>query len=273
MGVSKVCKAAGMSRQNHYKQRRRREALEVDEAVVVELVDEVRRTHPRMGARKILGLLDKPMEEKGVSMGRDRMFDLLRSRDRLVKRHPRTKRTTQSRHSLPVFGNRIRDLKPTGPDQVWVADLTYLRTTEGFVFLALVMDAWSRKIVGSHVSSSLESQGCQEALQEALKGLRAGGGKPIHHSDRGCQYCCHAYVQKLQENGLGISMTEEMHCYENGKAERVIGTLKWEYGLDGIRATKADWIRAVEEAIRAYNEQRPHNGIQGRIPAQMHATG
>jgi transposase InsO family protein len=156
---------------------------------------------------------------------------------------------------------------------VWVADLTYLRTTEGFVFLALVMDAWSRKIVGSHVSSSLESQGCQEALQEALKGLRAGGSKPIHHSDRGCQYCCHAYVQKLQENGLGISMTEEMHCYENGKAERVIGTLKWEYGLDGIRATKADWIHAVEEAIRAYNEQRPHNGIQGRIPAQMHATG
>jgi transposase InsO family protein len=80
-------------------------------------------------------------------------------------------------------------------------------------------------------------------------------------------------VQKLQENGLGISMTEEMHCYENGKAERVIGTLKWEYGLDGMRPTKVEWIRAVDAAIRAYNEQRPHNGIQGRIPAQMHPTG
>jgi transposase InsO family protein len=172
-----------------------------------------------------------------------------------------------------VFANQIRDLKPTGPDQIWVAKLTDLRTTDGFVFLALVMDAWSRKIVGRHVSNSLKSFGCQEALDEALKGLSAGGGKPIHHSDRGCQYCCHAYVQKLQENGLGISMTEEMHCYENGKAERVIGTLKWEYGLDGMRPTKVEWIRAVDAAIRAYNEQRPHNGIQGRIPAQMHATG
>ena len=151
-----------------------------------------------------------------------------------------------------------------------MSDLTYIRTEEGFLFAAVIMDRFSRKIVGSHIGDSLEAEGCLRALEMALTVLPQGRF-PIHHSDRGCQYCCHDYVNRLQQMGLPISMTEVMHCYENAAAERVIGILKQEYELDRSFRTKEQAAKAFVQAVFLYNYRRPHLCLNYRTPAQCHA--
>ena len=150
------------------------------------------------------------------------------------------------------------------------SDLTYIRTEEGFLYAALITDKVSRKIVGAHIGDSLEAEGCLRALDMALADLPEGH-HPIHHSDRGCQYCCHAYVDGLRERGLGISMTEVMHCYENALAERVNGMLKQEYGLDQKFRSKAQARKAFDQAVWLDNHRRPHTKLDMRFPAVVHA--
>lgn len=150
--------------------------------------------------------------------------------------------------------------------------MTYIRTREGFLYLALVMDAWSRKIVGWHVGGTLEALGCLAAARMAMAELPASA-RPIHHSDRGTQYCCNDYVALLASRKLPISMTEENHCYENAKAERLNGILKEEYGLGGEFARKADVERAVRQAVTLYNERRPHTALAYRTPRAVHEAG
>jgi transposase InsO family protein len=178
--------------------------------------------------------------------------------------------TTQSYHTLPVFANRIKGLEVTGPNQVWVSDITYLRTDEGFLFLSLITDRWSRKIVGHHCGDSLETQGCLQALEKALA-LLPEEAQPIHHSDCGSQYCSHLYVERLQQRRLGISMTETDHCAENALAERMNGILKQEYGLGRMFRTKTDALRAVAQGVWLYNTRRPHTALGYRVPAEVHA--
>ena len=180
--------------------------------------------------------------------------------------------TTQSQHNLPVFGNLVKQKVVKGPNEVWVSDLSYLRTQEGYLYLALITDKYSRKIVGAHAGESLEATGCVRALEGALKQLPAEA-QPIHHSDQGSQYCCHEYVNRLQERGLAISMTETNHCAENALAERMNGILKQEYGLGVEFATKAAARRAVSQAIRLYNTKRPHTELGYRVPERVHQFG
>jgi putative transposase len=135
-----------------------------------------------------------------------------------------------------------------------VSDLTYLRTREGFLYLALITDRYSRKVVGMHVGDTLEAVGCVRALEAAMAQLPAGA-KPIHHSDQGSQYCCHEYIGRLEAHGLGISMTERNHCAENALAERMNGILKQEYGLGLEFATKADARRAMPQSVCCANWQ------------------
>jgi putative transposase len=225
LSLRRLCTRSGMSRQNYYARRHQRQRRQIDAELVVALVQAERRRQPRLGGRKLLFLLQAQLTAAGVRLGRDRFFALLRSQGLLVERKRGWPKTTNSRHGLPVFRNLVKDLEVTAPDQVWVSDLTYLRTEEGFLYAALITDKYSRKIVGRHVGDSLESIGCQQALTMALKLLPADR-YPIHHYDRGCQYCCHDYVELLQRRGLSISMTEALHCYENALAERVNGILK-----------------------------------------------
>jgi putative transposase len=224
-GIARLCRHAGMSRQNYDAARRLRQRRQVDEALIVELVKRERQMQPRLGGRKLLHLLEPDLEEAQVEIGRDRFFVLLAEKDLLVLPKVGRPRTTNSRHALPVFHNLMAGKRFTGPDQAWVSDLTYIRTDVGFLYAALITDMYSRKIVGAHIGNSLEAEGCLRALDQALSQL-APGKRPIHHSDRGCQYCCHAYVERLQERELSISMTEVMHCYENAMAERMNGILK-----------------------------------------------
>jgi transposase InsO family protein len=269
ISITMLCERVEMSRQNYYAARRLRQRREVDESLIVELVKRERRLQPRLGGRKLLRLLRADLHEAQVSVGRDRFFEVLAEHDLLVARKPKRVHTTNSRHNLPVFRNLLPDREPTGPNQVWVSDLTYIRTDEGFMYAAVIMDKFSRKIVGAHIGDSLEAQGCIEALEMALADLPANRF-PIHHSDRGCQYCCHEYVRRLRDRGLSISMTEQNHCYENAQAERVIGILKQEYELDATFRTKRQAIRSFAQAVELYNHHRPHLSLNYAVPQQVH---
>lgn len=269
VSISMLCERVGMSRQNYYAARRQRQRRQIDEELVVELVKEQRRAQPRIGSRKLLYMLQWELAEAGVRIGRDRFIELLGSRDLLVERKRVWPKTTNSRHSLPVFRNLLKAREPTAPSQVWVSDLTYIRTEEGYMYASLITDMYSRKIIGFHVGDSLESMGCQKALEMALEQLPSDRF-PIHHSDRGCQYCCHEYVQMLKQRWLSISMTEENHCYENAMAERVNGILKQEYALDTTFGTKEQAVKTFRQAVELYNNKRPHLSLDYRTPEQAH---
>ena len=267
--VRRLCEKTGMSRQNLYKARRMRARAGVDSGLIEELVRAERRTQPRLGARKLHHLLKGELAAAEVRIGRDRFFEVLRGKGLLLDPLPRAPRTTNSRHCLPVFTNRFKEMNLQSPNQAWVSDITYVRTDEGYLYLSLITDAWSRKIVGHHAGDTLETEGCLLALRGALRDLPAGE-RPMHHSDRGSQYCSHLYTGVLRKEGLEISMTEDLHCYENALAERVNGILKQEYYLRGGFRTKAQALKAIDEAVRLYNTRRPHTALNYQTPEVTH---
>jgi transposase InsO family protein len=260
-----------MTPANYYARRRRRQRRQVDGELVVELVRAERRLQPRLGTRKLRVVIQGQLEAAAVKVGRDRLFEILRTAGLLVaplsSDYPRT---TDSYHCLPVFTNQIKDRVLTKPNEVWVSDLTYLRTGEGFLYLALVTDKYSRKIVGYHCGDTLEAVGCIRALDMALAELPEGVW-PMHHSDRGSQYCCHEYVNRLAARGLGTSMTGQDHCAENALAERMNGILKGEYGLGRQMQAKAQARQAVDQAVNLYNTRRPHTALGYRYPEAVHS--
>jgi transposase InsO family protein len=259
-----------MSRQNYYAARRLRQRREVDEGMIVELVKRERRMQPRIGGRKLLHLLSPELAEAGVKVGRDRFFEVLAEADLLVVPKPGRPHTTNSRHCLPVFSNLLASRVLQAPNEAWASDLTYIRTDEGFLYASLITDAFSRKIVGYSIGDTLEAEGCLKALDLALSEL-SEDKHPIHHSDRGTQYCCHDYVDRLRSRNMPISMTEVMHCYENALAERVNGILKQEYEMDRTFRTKAQARVAFLQAVWLYNNRRPHLSLNYRFPADVHA--
>ena len=259
-----------MSRQNYYARRRQRRQRVVEGGLVAELVRQERHWQPRLGGRKLRVLLAGALARAGVSLGRDRFFKVLRESDLLVGRlRSETPCTTQSRHALPRFSNLIQARPVRRPNEVWVADLTYLRTEEGFLYLALLTDQMSRQIVGYHCGDTLESVGCQEALKMALA-QQPAGIEVIHHSDRGVQYCCHDYVELARAGGVRLSMTETNHCAENALAERINGILKGEYGLGQKLKTKVQARQLAQEGIWLYNTRRPHTALDYQTPLAVH---
>ena len=269
MSIRHLCKHVGMSRQNFYKARQVRRRKKVDEQLVKRLVEAQRAMQPRLGGLKLHSMLREELEAEDVSLGRDRFFEVLRNQALLLEPLPKAPRTTNSSHSLPVFTNLIKELEVTGPNQVWVSDITYIRTREDFGYLSLITDKYSKKVVGYHLGQTLSATDALKALHMAL-GALPEGARPIHHSDRGCQYCCHEYVKTLKDRGLGISMTEEDHCAENAMAERMNGILKQEYFLNHEFRTVAQARRAVDEAVHLYNTRRPHRSLRLRTPEQVH---
>lgn len=224
---------------------------------------------PRLGTRKLYYLLKDSFLQQGIAIGRDRLFDLLRSEGMLVSKKKRYSRTTDSRHWMHKYPNLIKGMPINRPEQLWVADITYLSVSSRFCYLHLVTDAYSKKIMGYHVSQTLAATETLKALQMALKG-RHYKGKLIHHSDRGLQYCSAAYVKTLEQNCVVISMTEDGSPYDNAIAERVNGILKDEYGLDDDFSDQQQLKRQVHQAIDSYNKRRPHQTNHFLTPTQMH---
>jgi len=258
-----------MSRQNYYKEKKARLKKEIDESLIIERVKEERLLQPELGGRKLLVRLQDDFSEAGITLGRDRFFDVLRSHNLLIKKKRKKAQTTNSKHSFQVYKNVFKDLLLSGPNQAWVSDITYIRTEAGFLYLSLITDAFSRKIVGYDAGDSLEATGCMRSVKKAIAQLPEGA-KPVHHSDRGSQYCCHDYINLLNHHQIWISMTEINHCYENAMAERVNGILKHEYGLKATFKTKKQAAAAITQAINFYNEIRPHYKLSMKSPDQVH---
>ena len=267
--IALLCEKVGMRPQNFYKKRRTRHRQQIDSDLVEQLVKEERAFQPRLGGRKLYYLLEPKLVEAGVRIGRDRFFEVLREKGLLVEPLPRSPHTTNSRHDLPIFPNLVKDMQLISANQAWASDITYIRTDEGFLYLSLITDLFSRKIVGFHASDSLETSGCLKALKEAQKGLPANMF-PVHHSDRGCQYCSRIYTDRLRQANLKISMTEKNHCAENALAERVNGILKQEYWLGGCFRTKKQAVLAVKQAVCLYNTRRPHSSLGNKTPEEIH---
>ena len=222
-----------------------------------------------MGGKKLYSLLQPDISRIDASMGRDKFFDLLRRYGLLVQRRRKYAVTTQSLHRFRVYKNILQGFIPTRAHQAWVCDITYVRIKKGFVYLFLITDAYSRKIIGWQLSNNLGLEGALQSLAMAIKQCPNSAGL-IHHSDRGFQYCSHEYVGRLKASGIVISMAEAGNCYENAMAERVNGILKGEYGLDETFAEEQEARQAVTEGIKAYNEQRPHWSLNLRIPSKVH---
>lgn len=205
-------------------------------------------------------------------MGRDRLFTVLRERRLLVRAKRAYHKTTQSHHRFRCHPNRLKpgpeQVVPTSPEQVWVADITYLPTRERPVYLSLVSDAYSRKIVGYHVHEDLQAQSVARALQRALR-YRQTSQSLVHHSDRGIQYCSSLYKQIHARHGLTCSMTDGYDCYQNALAERINGILKAELlveqPVDLVQAR-----RMVKESVAIYNSERPHQALGYKTPDAVH---
>ncbi len=187
----------------------------------------------------------------------------------LVRPKKRYVRTTNSWHHFHKYPNLIKDLSIDRPNQVWVSDITYINLTKGHCYLALITDAYSRKIVGYDISDSLELAGCLRALKRALRQVPADL-KLIHHSDRGVQYCSKIYVSMLKKNKVSISMTEENHCYENAIAERINGILKDEFYLDSTFKGIPNAKYVCKGAIELYNKKRLHLSLDYKTPNMVH---
>jgi putative transposase len=241
----------------------------LNEDLIEKLVNEIRYHQPRIGGKKLYHLLKAKLHKIDAGLGRDKFFDILRNKKLLVKRRKKYAYTTNSFHRFRMYKNAFKNKLLTDPHQALVSDITYLRSGKGFIYLALITDAYSRKITGWSLTDSLSIEGAMEALKMAIKQLPATEGV-IHHSDRGIQYCSNDYVALLNKNKMTISMTEENHCYENAMAERVNGILKEEFLLDTAFADKDTALKAVKEAIVSYNNLRPHWSLDLCTPQQVH---
>lgn len=263
--VEQICNCMYLHRDAFYKYRRRNAQRKSVESQVMDLVKEEREIQPRTGTRKLHKVLGNTFHEWGLKVGRDRLFDILRINDMLVRPKKITFKTTNSYHHFYKYSNLVKDMNVTAPNQVWVSDITYIRTVKGFCYLALITDMYSRKIVGYDISDSLELTGCLRALQKALRQARPATGL-VHHSDRGIQYCSKEYVNELKKRDIRISMTEENHCYENAIAERVNGILKDEFYLDQCFVNTFNAAVATKNAIDIYNNKRLHLSLGYKTP-------
>jgi len=202
-------------------------------------------------------------------MGRDVLFNFLRAEQLLIKPKRSYTKTTNSKHWMKKYPNLILDMEINRPEQVWVSDITYIKTTSGNSYLSLVTDAYSKKIMGYALLDNLSVAGPLTALNMALKN-RKYNGELIHHSDRGLQYCSSEYVKQLTDHRINISMTQNGNPYENAIAERVNGILKYEFlWIDGFR----DHLQAMEvikQSIGIYNQDRPHLSCQMMTPDLTH---
>lgn len=267
--MSNICDCFGLKRDAYYKYKRREDKrLEIEKKIVA-IVQQRRKSLPREGVRKLEKSLKEAFTKANLKVGRDSLFNILRKYNMLTLRKKYSTKTTNSLHRFYKYNNIIKEVDVIRPNQVWVSDITYIRTVKGFCYLALITDMYSRKIVGYNLSNSLELTGCVRALQKALKqpGKRSG---LIHHSDRGIQYCSNVYTKLLIKNNIKISMTEENHCYENALAERVNGILKDEFYLDQTFTDVDHAKRATKNAINLYNEIRLHLSLDFKTPNYVH---
>ncbi|MBV2190423.1 IS3 family transposase [Providencia rettgeri] len=263
--VTIACRFMNISRQAYYKRQDKTEKRQKIDTAIIDIVKSERAFHPRLGGRKLHFIL----KQKQMIIGRDGLFTLLKEHRLLVPNKRAYHRTTLSHHRFHRHPNLIKSgFIPTQPEQLWVADITYLSTHEGDTYLSLITDAYSRKIVGYHLDDNMKTSSVKKSLVQALK-KRCSTTSLIHHSDRGLQYCSSEYQEIHRNHNIQCSMTDGYDCYQNALAERVNGILKMEYLLVKPRNLEQA-RRLVEESIQIYNERRPHLSLNYKTPDEVH---
>ena len=266
--IEQICMVFGNSRQAYYQRHAHLRVVKAKEHAILEATRQIRIRHPRMGTRKLLDRFnaDKTMTAK---LGRDKLFKLLGKNDLLVKPKRKQRQTTQSRNSIRLYENLVAQAPPTKPNQAWGVDFTYLRTLAGFIYLAIVIDWYSRKIIGFALSRNIDTALAKEALMMALR--QVDDPKDIfHHSDNGSQYDAEEYRKQLINLGMRISRAAKGKPYENAITERAIGILKDEYAMDSTFTNDDVAIKVTSQAIYLYNHERPHTSLGYKTPQQIH---
>jgi putative transposase len=238
--------------------------------IVLRLVKDLRDIMPMTGTKKMLFKIEPLLREHGIKMGRDQLFDLLRFHGLLIRRRKRGVTTTDSFHWLKKYPNLVTYVEVNASEQIWVSDITYVKTAEGYSYLSLITDAYSRKIIGYSLHATLESAGCIAALNMALLNRKYPERYLIHHSDRGVQYCSRNYVDLLMANNIAISMTQNGSPYENALAERMNGIIKSEFFPRKNFNSHNEAKKTIEKIINIYNSQRPHASLDYLTPDNVY---
>lgn len=261
------CALFGLSKQAYYKRIKHEQQKAISWQPIRASILNMRKSMPRLGTRKLHYMLTKD----DIHIGRDHLFDLLRQENMLVPTRKRYVRTTDSSHWMRKYPNLIKDVELIRPEQVWVADITYLNTqADGNLYLHLITDAYSKQIMGYELCSNMNAESTDKAMQMALNNRKYKEQPLIHHSDRGSQYCSKLYIDRLKTDKISISMTESGSPYDNAVAERVNGILKTEFGLGDQLTGQKEAFKQTTQSIFTYNNHRPHLSCQMLTPAQMH---
>jgi transposase InsO family protein len=226
----------------------------------------------KTGGIKLYTELKQDCIDADIKIGRDKFYRFLRLNNLLV---PKTKNyitTTNSNHMYKKYKNLVKDQVPNRPEQLWVSDITYIKTQYGHNYLALVTDAYSKQIMGYKLANHMRTSLCKDALAMAIKNREYPEEKLIHHSDRGFQYCNPKYAGFAEDNGITMSMTEQYDPYENAVAERINRTLKHEYGLKQTIKNTTIAKDMTDQAVYIYNNLRTHFSLELRKPAEVHSN-
>ena len=266
--MSHCCKLFGISRQAVYQSETRHTHRSKELVLIKRKVQEVRMAMPRLGTRKLHYLLSTELQDLGIKIGRNGLFHFLKEEDMLIKRRKNYTKTTNSKHWLRKNPNLLplKELKKA--EQVFVSDITYIKSREKTHYLSLVTDAYSRKIMGYHLSGDMSSENVVKALKKAIK-ISLNTNNTIHHSDRGLQYCSAVYQKALKKSNMICSMTDGYDCYQNALAERINGILKEEF-LYYKCNSRQDLDRLIKESITTYNTKRPHLSLKMKTPEYIH---
>ena len=270
--IKTLCSLLGYSRQAFYQQKKAVEREMLTHELIIQQVLAIRSRQKQVGTRKLLIMLEPFLAGHSIRLGRDELFNLLSERRLLIrKRKRKVPRTTYSDHWLRKHPNLIIGMSVLRPNRLWVSDITYITLNEGFAYLSLITDAYSRMIVGYHLHEDLGAEGCVRALNMAVKNLpKDKDSTLIHHSDRGCQYCSTEYVDCLKSNNISISMTQNSDPRENAIAERVNGIIKQEL-LEASYGNFSQARTGVKNAINIYSYERLHSSVGMLTPFDAHA--
>lgn len=269
LGISKICRLFGITRQAYYQSFYRDEFVGIEEELVLKEVISIRKNHPRIGTRKLYIMMEQFMMEHQIKIGRDALFDLLSLHNLLIRKRRRKIITTQSNHWMKKHPNLIKGFVPNAPNQLWASDITFWKTMIGPFYISLITDIYSHKIVGYNLAENMEAIESLKALEMAINDNKEIYNL-IHHSDRGSQYCSHKYVNLLQDFDIKISMTETGDPLDNAVAERINGILKNEYLECYSVSSFYEAKELLEQVIKLYNMERPHMSIGNLTPQKVH---